>query len=1392
MNIYKEIIEPTRVSHCLSCHFISPNRKHLLVGKATILQVFEVVAGETSHLKLVEQFKLEGQITGLKRIRPVESPHLDYVIVATKTAKFSIIRWDAFHHTISTVSLHYYENCLQGSSFDEVKLAELLVEPTNNSCTCMRFKNMMIILPFTVLDEEEEIDDDGIDIDNAPRKAIETNSISEEVIQGKLPIFDESYLIDAKTLDPLIGSHVIDAQFLYSYSGTTMAVLTSGNLYTWTGLLPQLKDNVALYIVSLDLKLKVSATVLKVENLPYDLDKIVPLKAPLNGCVLLGGNEIVHVDNGGIVRKIAVNSYFKQITNQKKNFVDMSHLELKLEGCSTFPIDNKLLVITRDGKFYCLEFDLDGESIKKVSLTKLADNAYNGIELTNPGEIVNLRDDLIFISNKNGDSPLVKWGYQDESGIVTSSKSMVDETSNGKSIEDIYDDDDDDDLYKDDENSPGSKSVLKRADKLIFAKEDHLINLAPCSSFTFGFYSLEEKKSQLINPNYKDICIFSNGGSQKQSALSIFCPTVQLNIKSSLSFSQIDRMWTIQSKYLITSDSINAKSEIFQIDKSFARLSSKSFVNNDITIAVHEMPSQHVIQITRKKVHVYESNFKKRAMKLHWRKDANGDEEETSSVEDEIIHSTFQDEFLMLFLRSGGVLIYSVNTYNNTFTNIDVPKILSDTIITTGCIANSHLLNAVLKDINLVINHETRGLKRKHSERNINIDAKKPAEEEKGSTSFGPKQKTFALVTGDNRIVVFNRFHNQRCYQLREIDKFTKFLSLEFFENRDSFPDPHIKQIIFNDLGDGIEKEEYLTVLTIGGEIYMYKLFFDGENFQFKIESDLAITGAPDNAYPSGTSIERRLVYFPNFSGKSCIGVTGVVPYLITKLVHSIPRIFRFSKIPVLSFAIYSDAANNITNGIMFLDNKKNARACELAPEFNFENNLPVRRIPMGETIKSIAYHETSSTFVISTFKEIPYNCVDEEGDPIVGTEPDKPSAISYKGSIKLISPYNWSVIDVIELEDNEVGMTLKSMILDVGSLSKKFKNKKEFIVVGSGKYRLEDLPCNGNFKVLEIIDIIPEPGRPETNHKFKEFFQEDTRGSVTAVADVCGRFIVAQGQKIIVRDIQDDGAVPVAFLDCPIYVSELKSFGDLVLLGDAVKGVCLAGFDAEPFRMITLGKDMNKFDTNCADFIIKDEDLFIIIADQKNQAIHLVQYDPEDPTSLNGTRLVYKWSFNVNSTVMSLKAIPKYEEFTPVVPTPQTMGFFNLTPPTNQDVPFQSIGCTLDGSFFTVFPVNEATYRRMYILQQQLTEKEYHACGLNPRMNRMQGLQDINTAFLSSGSGEGLGKPLLDFGILSTFTKLNEDRKKHFVSKVSGKRLSVDIWRDIIEIENVLKNLYN
>lgn len=1329
MDAYREFIEPSRVGQTLGCNFISPTNKHLVIGKASLLQVFEVITLPIEpkyRLKLVDQYNLHGLITDLKAIRTAESSNLDYVIVSTTFAKFSIIKWDHVLNTIQTVSLHYYENMIQNATHEKLSKTRLLIEPTYNSCTCLRFKNLLTFLPFEgIHDEDEDEDDDDIKVDDKDDKKEGNGTIKKS---GQ--IFDSSFLIDGASLDPSIGD-IIDVQFLHNFREPTIAVI-SQNSRAWAGNLIKVKDTVQFMVLTLDLETRSTVSVLKVENLPYDIDRVIPLPTPLNGCLLVGCNELIHVDNGGIVRRIAVNQFTSSITASTKNYVDQTLLNLFLEYSTVIPLpnDNRLLLILTNGEFYYINFIVDGKSIKSFGIETIPLEQYENIRLSYVSETTTLDNNLIFLGNENGNSVLIESVYEEilpiEVPILKVEEDSADEDDEG-----LYNDDDDDD----------EKKVQVRKSTIKFVKHDELINNGPISNFTMGFYSTEKYKSNLQNPNFGEVSIVANAGTHKDAKLNIITPSIQPFVSSSLSFSQINRMWTINKKYLITSDDTDAKSEIFQIEKKYSRLNSKDFINDESTISIHEM-GKFILQVTPKKIVLYNEDFIKCLSLSEEIKD------------DEIINGTLTDEFLMIFLSSGDVMIFAINTYNESYTKIEIPKILSDTIITTGYITNSNLLNAVLKDVNLLLN---RGTKRRHVVQSRTL---------KG---VGSRQKTFILATGDNRIVAFNRFHNQKCFQLNDVDKYTDYLSLGFFEPTTNYPDPIIKQLILNDLGDKDHKEEYLTLLTIGGEIIMYKLFFDGENYRFIKEKGLPITGAPNNAYPIGTALERRLAYLPNLNGYTSIFVTGLTPYLVLKPAHSPARIFKFSKIEAVSVAPYYDS--KVTDGLIFLDNKKNARICSIPLDFNYDNLWPMKHIEIGELIKSIAYHETSNTYVLSTFKDIPYDCLDEEGKPIVGVDTSKPSAISYKGSIKLISPINWSVIDEIELADNELGMTIKSMVLDIGSTVKKYKNKRELIVVGTGKYRMEDLSANGSFIILEIIDIIPKPGKPETNHKFKEVFKEDTRGSATAICEVSGRFLVAQGQKIIVRDLQDNGVVPVAFLDTAVYVSEAKSFGNLVILGDSLKSVWLVGFDAEPFRMIMLGKDLQSIDVSSADFIVKDREIYLLIADNNN-VLHLIQYDPDDPYSLNGLRLINKASFQLNSSVTCFKSIPRTEEsydYEKKVKTVSVLG------------DFQTIGSTTDGSFFTVFPINEATYRRMYILQQQLIDKEYHYCGLNPRLNRFGGLSiaenDVNT------------KPILDYQVIKSFSKLNDDRKTLLANKVS-KRAHQDIWKDIIELENVLKDM--
>lgn len=1370
MDAYDVFIEPSVVSHSLGCNFISPSVKHLVVAKTTLLQVFEVKSSQQQpsalsnpdnlphyKLKLVGLFKLQGEVTDIKPIRTVENPNLDYLLVSTPVAKVSCIRWDHSRHTILTCSLHYYEHALQNLTYENIFRSELAVSPAPNALFCLRHNNLLVFLPFNRIDEDEDEDekednanmkDGDVNMEDGESVVHESGKTEEKSdsdkaekaeksainVASSLPLFGSSFIIEASALDEKVGD-IIDLQYLYNYRQPTIAIL-SQQKSTWAGLLPETKDNVLFTVLSLDILTQLPTTVLQVENLPYDLEKIIALPSPLNGSLLVGCNELVHVDSGGITRRVAVNEYTTDITASIKNYVDQSSLSLMLEDCSIEPISNsnKLLMVLRTGEMYFIVFEVDGKIIKRMSVETIDSEIYSDIKIRDPGSFTCLDNNLVFLTGRSSNSHLVELRYT----------SKISDKAAKEPQDEVGDEDDDDDDIYGDEETVEKKSVQESALEMV--DHDQLINNGPISSFTMGKYASAKFLANLPNPSYDEVSIFAAGGGGDLGHLNIMTPTVQPVIKSSLQFSQINRLWTINNKYLITSDDANQKSEIFDINQSYARLPSKHFINHQLTVAMHELNSgEFILQVTPKHIILFDNKFK-RAATL--------DEELKEYGDADIINSVFNDEYLMVFYSTGEVVIYSVNTYNKSFTKVALPKLLSDTILTTGYITNSKLLNVVLKDINVILN---KGQKRKRDE--VVVPAKSDVKDD-----LDAKLKLFVLVTGDNRIVVFSRFHNEKCFQLNSVDKFTDMLSLGFFDINGADPDPFIKQVMLNDLGDAYSKDEYLTILTVGGEIYSYKMFFDGENFHFAKQIDIPITGAPFNAYAHGTSIERRMIYFPNVSGITCIMVTGVVPYMITRSRHSLVKVFKFSKIPIVSFVPFS--TDKIKNGLIYLDTKKNARIIELNPVFNYDYNWPIRKIHIGETIKSVTFHEGSSTLALSTYKEIPYNCIDEEGNPIVGTKPDKRSANSFKGQIKLLSPINWSVIDTFDLGENEVGLQIKSMPLDVGSETKRFKSKKEFVLVGTGKYRLEDLACNGSYKLLEIIDIIPEPGRPETNHKFKEFTQEDTRGAVTSICDVSGRFLVAQGQKIIVRDIKDNTAVSVAFLDTSVFVSESKSFGNLVILGDSLKSVWLAGFDAEPFRMIMLGKDLQGFDVSSADFVVKDEEIYLVVADN-NRRLHVLQYNPEDPLSFNGQRLLHKSTFTTNYLTTCTKSIPKHEHLST---------FFDP-----QNVPFQTIGSTVEGAMYTVFPVNEPTYRRMYILQQQLIDKEYHHCGLNPRLNRIGTSETANSANL---------RAMLDCELIRKFTKLNEDRKRTLSQKISVKNVQVDIWKDLIEFENVMGNM--
>lgn len=54
-------------------------------------------------------------------------------------------------------------------------------------------------------------------------------------------------------------------------------------------------------------------------------------------------------------------------------------------------------------------------------------------------------------------------------------------------------------------------------------------------------------------------------------------------------------------------------------------------------------------------------------------------------------------------------------------------------------------------------------------------------------------------------------------------------------------------------------------------------------------------------------------------------------------------------------------------------------------------------------------------------------------------------------------------------------------------------------------------------FQILlyDIIEVVPEPGKPMTKYKFKEVLTKEQKGPVSAITHVVGFLVTAVGQKV-------------------------------------------------------------------------------------------------------------------------------------------------------------------------------------------------------------------------------------------------------------------------------------
>ncbi|KAL2869932.1 cleavage/polyadenylation factor CFT1 [Aspergillus lucknowensis] len=1362
MQCYTELLPPTGVTHALAVPFLSPTSNNLVVARTSLLQIFSLRSvpfhsgylddqpsqqGQgTDELVLEREYPFPGTITGLCRVKTLNTKSGgECVLIAFRDAKLSLIEWDPERYGISTISIHYYERDDMTRSpwaTDLSRRGSILSADPSSRCAVFQFgaRNLAII-PFHQPGDDLVMDDYGSDLGEEGPERVDTRT-HDDTREKDATVYQtpyaSSFVLPLTALDPSI-IHPISLAFLHEYREPTFGILYS-QVATSNALLHERKDVVYYTVFTLDLEQRASTTLLSVTRLPSDLFKVVALPPPVGGSLLIGSNELVHVDQAGKANAVGINEFSRQASSF--SMTDQSDLALRLENCvvERFSEDNgDLLLVLSSGEMAQISFKLDGRSVSGISVRLLSARG-EGLIASTASCSAFLGDGRVFFGSEDADSVLLGW--LDTFPTAKKFKSQTKHTANtsGDYSDDYQSEDDvyEDDLY----SSVPDAAANGRQNQPVYPPmaspdnlhvHDRLFSPGPIRDIAMG------KNSAVVSDagndgnekdNTSNLELVAAQGSDRGGALVIMKREIDPSTITSIPTDSANTLWTVSltqtlshnneqrhHDFVILSRQESAdkeESEVFILEDGLRPFTAPEFnPNHDLTIEIGTLASKkRVIQILRNEVRSYEADLGLAQIYPIW--------DDDSTDERVAVSASLVDPYLAIIRDDSSLLVLQADESGDL-----------DEVAVSEDIASRRWLSACLYF---------------DKTRMFTVSEPKKAKQTQNSTLL-------FLLSQDYQLYIY-RFPDQKLISVIEgVGCLPPILSNE--PPKRATMRESIVQLALADLGSPWSSLPYLILRTENDEVVIYRPFFinspNGQpaGFRFLKEANHILPRVSAKR-DSGQVESKSLRILHNISGYSCIFIPGPSAGFIFRTPTTSPHFIRLRGCHTRGIGCFDTS----DKGFAYLDSNGLIRLAKLPSGTQLGYSWALKRVPIGEQIDQLAYSSASETYVLGTCVGSDFRLPDDDElhpewrNEVISFVPQV-----HQSSLKVVNPKTWSVIDSYSLEPAEHIMTIKTMSLEV---SENTHERRDMVVVGTALTRGEDIPSRGCIYVFEVIKVVPDPEQPETDRKLKLIGKEPVKGAVTALSEIGGQgfLIAAQGQKCMVRGLKEDGSLlPVAFMDMQCYVSVVKELmgTGMCILGDAVKGLWFAGYSEEPYKMSLFAKDLDYLEVSAADFLPDGGKLFIIVADSECN-LFVLQYDPEDPNSSNGDKLLSRSKFHTGNSASSVTLLPRT-----LVSSERAMpGSDEMD--TDSAAPLHQVLITShNGSIGLVTCLPEESYRRLSALQSQLTNTLEHPCGLNPR------------AYRAVESDASAGRGMIDGSVLFQYLDMSKQRQVEIAGRVGA-----------------------
>lgn len=114
-----------------------------------------------------------------------------------------------------------------------------------------------------------------------------------------------------------------------------------------------------------------------------------------------------------------------------------------------------------------------------------------------------------------------------------------------------------------------------------------------------------------------------------------------------------------------------------------------------------------------------------------------------------------------------------------------------------------------------------------------------------------------------------------------------------------------------------------------------------------------------------------------------------------------------------------------------------------------------------------------------------------------------------------------------------------------------------------------------------------------------------------------------------------------LAFLDVNTYVTSLKVFKNLIIVGDFVKSLVFAAMQEAPYKFTSISRDLQDRSVVAGDFLVAEGQATFVSVDRHGD-VRLLEFNPRDPESLNGEKLLLRTEFHTGSLVTCAKTIAR------------------------------------------------------------------------------------------------------------------------------------------------------